>query len=599
MSDNPEPESFSVTKTTKRSQSIVWDHFTVDEHDKTKAICQHCPKHKNKYAYNKGGTTNLMNHLNSQHKSKLLGDREPKQRRLDDMIMTPIVYSPDLFNEYLVSWIVKNDQSFNEVESSHFRKLLTLLKPNLSIMSARQLKRQIMDTYNTKKQLLKTLFLNLDSKVSFTTDCWTSPNNIAFMGITAHYIDKDWNLHAKTLDFKSLPDSHSGSNLSNAFLSVLIEFGLTSKGMGITLDNASNNNSFMDILNSKYEIKTTFEHIRCFAHVLNLGAQAGLDVLKDDLVKLRTGIKKIRSSPQSYSRFKGFQQSNCTLKPILDVPTRWNSTADMLKRAMELKVGFIAYFCDFDSTANNPDCCLSISADVWNRFETIVLYLEPFKEFTQLISGDSYSTLSLVVPLFNILLDHITEWMTTKTNPEDNLHRSTVAALAKISKYYNLTSDCFTICTVLDPRFGIEYYKNDKGANSESYTKIMDTVNCEYQINYAPSNGTTATSIQNVSKYTPFKSRVSSNPCNEFENYCNDTSKIDGGNNSNILLWWKSRSDKYPNLSRMARDYLAIPATSVSSERLFSLGKNLITDKRNLLSADTIQACQCLKSWLD
>jgi hypothetical protein len=76
---------------------------------------------------------------------------------------------------------------------------------------------------------------------------------------------------------------------------------------------------------------------------------------------------------------------------------------------MELKVGFIAYFCDFDSTANNPDCCLSISPDVWNRFETIVLYLEPFQEFTQLISGDSYSTLSLVVPLFNILLDHITE----------------------------------------------------------------------------------------------------------------------------------------------------------------------------------------------
>ena len=67
---------------------------------------------------------------------------------------------------------------------------------------------------------------------------------------------------------------------------------------------------------------------------------------------------------------------------------------------------------------------------------------------------------------------------------------------------------------------------------------------------------------------------------------------------SDVLMWWKSNSRKYPNLSRMARDYLAIPGTSASSERIFSSGKELISDRRNSLSPDTIQACQCLKSWL-
>lgn len=47
----------------------------------------------------------------------------------------------------------------------------------------------------------------------------------------------------------------------------------------------------------------------------------------------------------------------------------------------------------------------------------------------------------------------------------------------------------------------------------------------------------------------------------------------------------------------MARDYLAIPATSASSERVFSTGRHLISDTRNCLSAKTIQACLCLKSW--
>ncbi|KAJ3335680.1 Phospholipase C [Gonapodya sp. JEL0774] len=40
------------------------------------------------------------------------------------------------------------------------------------------------------------------------------------------------------------------------------------------------------------------------------------------------------------------------------------------------------------------------------------------------------------------------------------------------------------------------------------------------------------------------------------------------------------RSSQFPNLSLMAKDYLSIPATSASVERLFSAAKLVITDKR-------------------
>jgi hypothetical protein len=82
----------------------------------------------------------------------------------------------------------------------------------------------------------------------------------------------------------------------------------------------------------------------------------------------------------------------------------------------------------------------------------------------------------------------------------------------------------------------------------------------------------------------------------EFELYCSDDDPS-GDEIKDVLCWWKAKSKKYPNLSKMARDYLAIPATSTSSERLFSSGKHLISDTRNSLSPSTIQACQCLKSW--
>jgi hypothetical protein len=65
----------------------------------------------------------------------------------------------------------------------------------------------------------------------------------------------------------------------------------------------------------------------------------------------------------------------------------------------------------------------------------------------------------------------------------------------------------------------------------------------------------------------------------------------------NALDWWHQHQSIYPNLFRMACDYLAIPATSIPSERLFSNAGQLITDRRNCLKANTICACVCLDSW--
>ncbi|CAG8852459.1 4506_t:CDS:1, partial [Gigaspora margarita] len=45
----------------------------------------------------------------------------------------------------------------------------------------------------------------------------------------------------------------------------------------------------------------------------------------------------------------------------------------------------------------------------------------------------------------------------------------------------------------------------------------------------------------------------------------------------------------------MARDYLAIPATSAPVERIFSESGKIITTERNRLGSGTIKALMCLK----
>jgi hypothetical protein len=62
---------------------------------------------------------------------------------------------------------------------------------------------------------------NNPEKISFVLDGWTSPNVIEFLGITAHYIDANWNLKEVLVDFVELSGSHSGDNLAQAFVKFL------------------------------------------------------------------------------------------------------------------------------------------------------------------------------------------------------------------------------------------------------------------------------------------------------------------------------------------------------------------------------------------
>ena len=57
--------------------------------------------------------------------------------------------------------------------------------------------------------------------------------------------------------------------------------------------------------------------------------------------------------------------------------------------------------------------------------------------------------------------------------------------------------------------------------------------------------------------------------------------------NSN-LSWWKNHEHKNSKLARLAKKYLCIPASSVSSERIFSLAGNIINKKRCRLSPDMV-----------
>jgi hypothetical protein len=109
----------------------------------------------------------------------------------------------------------------------------------------------------------------VDSKVSLALDAWHSKvGNMEFLGtspvcltcnysvdsvlgITAHWIDDNFELHQEVLTFERLCDHHAGENMSNIVLEVLGHYDIADKLFCITTDNAGNNGTLCESLKKK------------------------------------------------------------------------------------------------------------------------------------------------------------------------------------------------------------------------------------------------------------------------------------------------------------------------------------------------------------
>ena len=59
------------------------------------------------------------------------------------------------------------------------------------------------------------------------------------------------------------------------------------------------------------------------------------------------------------------------------------------------------------------------------------------------------------------------------------------------------------------------------------------------------------------------------------------------GDFQDIFTWWKVEEHNFPNVAMIARTVLAVPASSVPSERVFSKAGELLSKQRLRMTAET------------
>lgn len=116
----------------------------------------------------------------------------------------------------------------------------------------------------------------MSSKILFAIGSWTSISNTSYYGITCHFYDS-WKIELLVLDFISSKGNHS-KHMATIFFNVLKEYNIVEKIQEITTDNADNNFTFINHLQSLIRrnwinFYNANRHFICFAHVLNLAEQ--------------------------------------------------------------------------------------------------------------------------------------------------------------------------------------------------------------------------------------------------------------------------------------------------------------------------------------
>lgn len=234
-------------------------------------------------------------------------------------------------------------------------------------------------------------------------------------------------------------------------------------------------------------------------------------------------------------------------------------------------------------------------------------FLKPFYTATMKTNGQSFVTVSIVIAHYNQLLDHCSKTMQSNSaNPlrdSSDLHDAASYAHDKLEGYYNCSSEHFTIATLMDPRMKLEYYKdpnkdeagnqNDAEEKQQQFREVYD----EYKLLGLPAApNLTPTVAESDDEDNPLKHI--STPCleDEMHHYLHILPIL--AYKEDPLKWWEAHQSRLPILYCIARDYLAIPATSAPSEREFSAAGQLVTVRRTSLNDDSIQANMCLRSWI-
>ncbi|KAJ1253533.1 hypothetical protein BS78_K242300 [Paspalum vaginatum] len=622
----------------KKTTSEVWDYFTKTTVEKKGdkgnievevwAKCKKCA-FKTRGESNRG-TTVFWNHLKNKH-NLVRGQQELHlQSGGNSTVVQNFKFDPDDSLKKFYKAVIMHDYPFKMVDHEFFVDFIKSLRPHFAFKCRTTTRNDTMKIYSDEKKMLFDQLKLLSCRFSATMDMWTSNQNKGYMCITIHWIDDNWGMQKRIICLPHVKGRHGGELLAHEFVKGVMDWHLEQRLFSLTLDNAAANNkcvvAVVKELNDLAKIRKSpplicggvFFHVRCLCHILNLVAQNGLTVISKSVKNIRAIIVIVKNSTLQWEEFQKcadfFGLDNKSGLP-LDVATRWNSTYDMLSHALYYRSAFerLVYLHKDKYSHCAP------TSDEWDMAESFCKCLKIFNDATVLFSGCQYPTANLFWWKFCEIKLALREWC-----GDANI---TIASMAeamqkKYDKYWKRTNIALAVACFLDPRYKkklVEYFmlKIYKERALSEVSRFMDVVKQLFQAylnsalestQYVPPPEPSAANTLGVNSDIEdflYKDEDAANrdEISELDVYMKEkifrwVDPCGKGAQFDVLSWWKSNQVKYPVLSRLARDVLAVQVSTVASESAFSSSGRIVSKFRSSLDPEAVEALVCTKDWM-
>lgn len=346
--------------------------------------------------------------------------------------------------------------------------------------------------------------------------------------------------------------------------------------------------------------------------------------------------RRVQVLSENFKMLTTSEQTPSGLRPLLDVRTHWNSTYIMIRRALQCQNAYQMVLTD----GGHGD--LALSAVEWTRLKTLKSLLSIFNILTSKISASkSYATISRSIVSYNATLAALEFFRNKPSNKTTfpDLCCGVDAAYSKLKKYYIQTdnSPIYAIATALHPGMRFEYWrKQNWGTEYETAAQRMvrdywSTLYKNHKPSYPHSTPDPEPEHGRLSNIMQSSHSSTNTIAEQLDEICWD-SDVDDADRANFdlalegvlgkrahreedvddlekwislpsvsklqpLEFWSQYHSQFPVLAAMARDILAVPATSASSERVFSKTRGFIPYQRNRLSPKKIAHLILLESW--
>ncbi|KAI7725125.1 hypothetical protein M8C21_005157, partial [Ambrosia artemisiifolia] len=308
---------------------------------------------------------------------------------------------------------------------------------------------------------------------------------------------------------------------------------------------------------------------------------------------------------------------------------RWTSTLEMLQVFEKFEIVFHwfenedpSYIYELSNT-----CGVLVYAD-WERVRDVIYFLHPFYESNEKILG-SHVTSNMFLEEISDIECHLDNWGKSCMQREEHEFKAS-QFVWNYMEYWGDVEDSnmlIYIANILDPRrktHSMEFYfANEKysyvytNEGEHMWIKKAEWVVAAIYDLFNEYAGRSGVPHQNANFQTSeymhylyhdtsprglFHSRKvhfggNEGRLTEIDIYLNEDGfkDFDG---FDVLLWWKLHSKRFPVLSKMAKDVLAIPISAVALESDINADGNLLDDFRSSLSPSMVEALVCTQDWI-